>query len=62
MKKLTEPVRREELPQAIDNLTEEHQLYVLGVVEALSYAQSTQGKAEPKPIGSVNSGMEKHTD
>jgi hypothetical protein len=42
MKKRMGLVKQERLEAAIDELTEENQRYVLGVLEALNFAQSTQ--------------------
>ncbi|MDR1479408.1 MAG: hypothetical protein LBJ00_10765 [Planctomycetaceae bacterium] len=50
MKKYTRAVKKKRLQTAIDNLTEENQLYVLGVLEALVFAQSVQEKAGQEPV------------
>ncbi|MDR1108931.1 MAG: hypothetical protein LBL19_07845, partial [Spirochaetaceae bacterium] len=42
MQKYTGTIGRERLDSAIDELTEEHRRYVLGVLEALCFAQAAQ--------------------
>jgi hypothetical protein len=42
MQKSTGTIERERLNSAVDELTEEHRRYVLGVLEALCFAQAAQ--------------------
>jgi hypothetical protein len=53
MKKHTETTRKERLRKAIDALTEENQQHILGILQALAFAQTTQGttgtRAEDSP-------------
>ena len=44
MECLTEVADKERLPEAVDKLTDENQRYFLGVVEALTFAQTVQGQ------------------
>jgi hypothetical protein len=44
MKKSANDTGRERLYTAVDELTEENQKYVLGVLQALIFAQSAQGQ------------------
>jgi hypothetical protein len=48
MKKQTEGEPKERLEEAVDALTEENQRHVLGVLEALVFAQAEQGGAGEK--------------
>jgi hypothetical protein len=41
MKKCADTMRKEQLRTVIDGLTEENRRYVLGVLEALRFAQTT---------------------
>jgi hypothetical protein len=45
MKENTDPKRKERLRTAIDGLTEENRRYVLGVLEALNFAQTAPEQA-----------------
>jgi hypothetical protein len=51
MKNHTEKANRERLSEKVDVLTEENQRYFLGVLDALVFAQTGQGKAEPQREG-----------
>jgi hypothetical protein len=54
MKKCTPPRDTERLGETIDRLTEENQRHVLGVLEALAFAQSTQKKEAHSQLGEVD--------
>jgi hypothetical protein len=60
MKKDTYLIER--LQANIDELTEENQKHVLGVLEALNFAQHTRAVNESGPIEEANSGVEGHAD
>jgi hypothetical protein len=60
MKKDTNLIER--LETAIDELTEENQQYVLGVLGALNFAQHTQDVNESGPVKEANPGAESHAD
>jgi hypothetical protein len=46
MENHTKEVDKERLAEKVDKLTEENQRCVLGVLEALAFAQSTQKQAD----------------
>jgi hypothetical protein len=46
MKKDTNKPVKERLNESVDTLTEENQQYILGVLEALAFAQAEQGKGK----------------
>jgi hypothetical protein len=48
MKKDTEDIRKERLPESVEQLTEENQRHFLGILQALAFAQHEQGKAEAR--------------
>jgi hypothetical protein len=56
MKKHTGDMKNEHLHKAIDRLTEENQCYVLGVLQALTFAQNTQNQA--KQISAISEGKQ----
>jgi hypothetical protein len=60
MKKDTEMTER--LRTVIDELTEENQLYVLGVLQALNFAQHTHDMVESWPMKEANPGVEDRAD
>jgi hypothetical protein len=50
MKNHTKETDKKWLAEKVDNLTEENQRYFLGVLEALSFSQSTQKQADTEII------------
>jgi hypothetical protein len=48
MKNHTKEAGKERLAETVDKLTEENQRCFLGVLEALVFAQTEQGKTEPE--------------
>lgn len=48
MIKDTNETNKERLKEVVDRLTEENQRHLLGVLQALSFAQDEQGKTEAK--------------
>jgi hypothetical protein len=41
MKNHTGPIKKNQLPKIVDTLTEENQRYILGVLQALNFAQNS---------------------
>jgi hypothetical protein len=50
MKNHTKEVDKEQLSEKVDKLTEENRRCFLGILEALSFAQSTQNQIEAEII------------
>jgi hypothetical protein len=52
---------REWLARELDLLTEENRSYVLGVSQALVFAQETMNRPEDTPLGDTAEGRDGHT-
>jgi hypothetical protein len=52
---------REWLAKGIDQLTEENRSYVLGLSEALVFAQEAMNRPEDTPLGDTAEGRYRHT-
>jgi hypothetical protein len=52
----------EHLRAVVEELTEENQKYVLGMLQVLSFAQSTQNLVASEPKEKANPGVGEHVD